>query len=33
MYYREMLERLDRKVICESDYVCLQGDKVKLSNR
>lgn len=32
MDYREMPERLDRKVIYESDYVCLYADKVKLSN-
>ncbi len=29
---RELPERLDRKVIYESDYVCLYADKVKLSN-
>lgn len=29
---RELPERLDRKVIYESDYVCLYSDKVKLSN-
>ena len=28
---RELPERLDRKVIYESDYVCLYADKVKLS--
>ena len=32
MDYRELPERLDRKVIYESDYVCLYADKVKLSN-
>ena len=32
MNYRELPERLDRKVIYESDYVCLYADKVKLSN-
>lgn len=32
MDYKELPERLDRKVIYESDYVCLYADKVKLSN-
>lgn len=30
MNYRELPERLDRKVIYESDYVCLYADKVRL---
>lgn len=29
---RELPQRLDRKVIYESDYVCLYSDRVKLSN-
>lgn len=28
----ELPQRLDRKIIYESDYVCLYADKVKLSN-
>lgn len=30
MNYKELPERLDRKVIYESEYVCLYTDKVKL---
>ena len=32
MNYEELPERLDRKVIYESDYVCLYADEVKLPN-
>lgn len=32
MDYKELPERLDRKAIYESDYVCLYADKVKLPN-
>lgn len=32
MGHRELPERLDRKVIYESDYVCLYADQVKLSD-
>lgn len=32
MEHRELPEQLDRKVIYESDYVCLYADNVKLSN-
>ena len=30
MDYRELPERLERKVIYESDFVCLYADKVRL---
>ena len=32
MGYKELPERLGRKVIYESDYVCLYADKVRLPN-
>lgn len=32
MDHKELPERLDRKVIYESDYVCLYADKVKLTS-
>ena len=32
MDYKELPERLERKVIYESDYVCLYSDKVRLPN-
>ena len=32
MNHKELPEQLDRKVICESDFVCLYADKVRLSN-